>query len=1178
MNTSALKNFAQEARQLLREGVEHRLDYWGFNAKWNTTAEVEAVKGGYTLRGKVYDDSTVPVKWNKLKTAIGNTSFDEVVEKAAYTWFNRLMAMKILSQNGYETPQLDYLSEETNTPAILERARRGQFAFLNYVEQQRLQTVLTDYEKEKEAFAILLIGFCHHHPLLQGIFGSIDDYTELLLPDDILTENGFLYFLNTSDAITDEDYKQVELIGWLYQFYISEKKDEVFAGFKKNKKAEAKDIPAATQIFTPNWIVKYLVQNTLGRTWLDAKPDSDLRKDWIYLVEPSETNNTVAPKQESLNLETLNFLDPAVGSGHILVEAFDTFYAMYKAEYYSPEEAVQSILQNNLFGLDLDLRAVQLAKFALILKAAQYSRTVLEGKILPHVYAMPQSRVFTKEEIKIFLSEAHTVFADELFRALHTMEQANNLGSIMLLEISEGGNKAIREREQYWQMHPAQTLEEEIVKEVFPVYISILQILNNKFSCIAANPPYMGQRNMNGRLKSYINDHYPLSKNDLFAVFIEKMIKFSRNSGYIGCITMESWMFLSSYEKMRINLLSNFTIKSLTHFGWHIIGIAFGTASVIFRKEKPINNHKGVYSYLEIHNIDRIKNIPFEFPIKTNGRYCEIVQTEFGKVPSSPIAFWISEREKNLYKDGQLLGSHSYPRKGLDTGENELFLKLWPEVSFKKTYIYNVDGTSKWFPYNKGGEYRRWYGNRENLINWLDNGTEIKSRLTLVQKKPTIRNADFYFRKGFTWTTVSSGGFSARYTPEGSLFDNGGCTLFSDQHLEYFGGLINSVIGKRYLEFLSPTLNFQPGDISRILLIQDINLIDDVESLVKKSIALAKIDWDSRENSWDFHTSPLITNKQKSLELGYQEWLQQISKDLFQLHANEEELNRIFIEIYGLREELTPELALKDITILKEELDYNALDQLQRPYDNQLVPIHADVVMQQLISYAVGCYFGRYRLDKPGLHIAHPNPAEEELMAYSISMVDNNNFLFSIDDDAIIPLMGSNGNFTDDMLHRVKEFLTIVWGDDTLTANLNFLQQQLGKDLEDYLVKDFWKYHTKTYSKKPIYWLFASKKGAFQVLVYMHRMNAYTPAKIRSKYLIPHISWLANQLRDMENNAATLSKVELKKLDSIRKQLTECEEYDLLLKDLADKQISFDLDDGVTKNYALFEGVVAPIK
>lgn len=1204
MNTSALKSFAQQSRTMLREGVERRLLYWGFDNKGNNTERLEAVSGGYIFRAKVSNDTAVPPKWNKLKAAVANTSFDEVVEKAAYTWFNRLMAMKILSSNGYETAQLDYLNEETKTPAILERARRGQYAFLNSNEKQRLQAILTDYEKEQEAFAILLIGYCHQHPLLQGIFGSIDDYTELLLPDDILTENGFLYFLNTTAAISEEDYKQVELIGWLYQFYISEKKDEVFAGFKQNKKAEAKDIPAATQIFTPNWIVKYLVQNTLGRTWLDAHPDSDLKSQWNYLVEPatSDQQPALAPDSKLLSPDSLTFLDPAVGSGHILVEAFDTLYPMYMAEYYSPEEAVESILQNNLFGLDLDLRAVQLAQFALLLKAAQYSRNVLQGKVLPHIYAMPQHRTFSMEEVALFLGKEHAGYVKQVYNCLQTMEQAHNLGSIMVLELSNEARKAVEDRYQYWQQNPAKNFEEEIVKEVFPAYIPILLILTNRVACMAANPPYMGQKSMNINLKSYINQYYPLGRSDLMTVFIEVLGKSVNRNGRYGFITPPSWMFLSTYEDLRNELLSSYSINSLIHLSRGVFGADFGSVATIIQKRKPNLETCGTYfklierTFQEFHHWhlqelfrNTLANPNFRFLFSsyvkdfqviehnTSGSqtyYPNFLQSNFAKIPGSPIAYWVSDKTIHCFESNKKIKELFDVKSGLSTGDNELFVREWFEVNIQITF--KGKNKCRWFPYNKGGGVRKWYGNNDLVVNYENNGEKIRTLDSGV-----FRNESYYFRPGITWSGMSSSYTSFRSLEKGFVFDsNKGPLIYNENEsiVKICLGLLNSNPTQAFLKILNPTVSTQIGDVESLPFPEKFTDSNTILKLVDQQIQLTKKDWNSKEISWDFQINPLKDTRQKTMEQSYEEWLHQISKDFFQLHANEEELNRIFIEIYGLQEELTPDVALKDITILQEELDYEALEQIERPYEGKLVPVHADVVMQQLISYAVGCYMGRYRLDKPGLHIAHPNPAEEELAPYFVTTVENKHYTFQIDDDAVIPIMGANGSFTDDLLHRIKEFLTIVWGEDTLTANLNFLQQQLGKDLEDYLVKDFWKYHTRTYSKKPIYWLFSSKKGAFQVLVYMHRMNAFTPAKIRSKYLIPHISWLQTQVRDMEKNAASLSKTELKKLDLRRKQLAECEEYDLLLKDVADKQISFDLDDGVTRNYALFKGVVAEIK
>jgi len=1182
MNTSALRSFAQYARTLLKEGVERRLLYWGFDKKGANTEAVQPVQGGYIFRGKAGNDATVPPKWNKLKAAVEGTGFDEVVERAAYTWFNRLIALKILGKNGYDTAQLDYLTPNTHTPALLERARRGQYNFLTASEKSRLQAVLADYEAEGEAFAILLIGYCHQQPLLQGIFGAIDDFTELLLPDDILTENGFLYYLNTTGVIGDEDYKQVELIGWLYQFYISEKKDEIFAGFKQNRKAEAKDIPAATQIFTPAWIVKYMVQNTLGRTWLDAHPDSELKKDWKYLVEPANTGKQGADSDNpttNYELQTTNFLDPAVGSGHILVEAFDTLYPMYMAEYYSPEEAAQSILEHNLFGLDLDPRAVGLAQFAVILKAAQYSRHVLGGKTLPHIYAMPERRYFTKEEVALFLGEAHKAYAGQLYKALQVMEEAQNLGSIMVLDLSEEARAAIKERLLYWQNGAALTLEEEIVKRVFPAYVPILLILTDKFSCIAANPPYMGQKNMNGGLKNYVNKHYPLTKSDLFAVFMDVCSNLLQKGGRYSMINMQSWMFLGSYAEFRERLLNVNTVESMLHLGPRTFDEVSGeivqnTAFVIKMEWSKIGT--GIYYRLVEGRNSGEKDFLFR---KKSNEFAGIHQSNFSKIPGSPIAYWVTSKMISLFEKNQLIRDIGTARNGMTTGENEKFLRSWFEVNLNNTYL--IDDTKdfkisgqKWVPYRKGGPVKKWYGNLELVVDWAGNGKALRNNANSILRNPT-----FYFLKGITWSLTSSSFFAARATVYRGAFDVNGMTLFLDEGIHgYALAFLNTHISNAILKFINPTMAFQAGDIEALpFILVGKKEKENIETLSIESISLARHDWDSRETSWDFKTNPLIAPNQKNLEQSYHHWLQKASKDFFQLHANEESLNRIFIDIYGLQEELTPDVPLKDITILQEELDYEALAQMQKPYYGQTVPVHASVVMEQLISFFIGCYMGRYRLDKPGLHIAHPAPTEEELQPYIVTDTTGRQHTFEIDDDGIIPLMGG-GAFTDDAVARVREALTAIWGGDTLTANLNFLQQQLGKDLEEYLVKDFWKYHTSVYSKKPIYWLFASKKRSFGVLVYMHRMNAYTPARIRSKYLIPHINSLQKKVNDMLVNAAGYSRTELKKLELLRKGLADCEEYDLLLKDIADRQISFDLDDGVTKNYAKFRGVVAEIK
>ena len=593
MNTSKLKTFAQQSRRILMEGVKQKLLYWGFNAKGEVTDELTQVGGGVIIRGEAIDDPTVLPKWEALREAIRRHGISAVTEEAAYTWFNRMMAIGILGKNGYDTAQLDYEDTGSHLPVIVAKARRGMATYLNKNELARLQLFLTDYSQETRAFAILITGYCHSHGLLNRVFGRLNDYTELLLPDNILAPNGFIHLLNTTDAITEDDYRQVELIGWLYQFYISEKKDEVFAGFKKNQKARPEDIPAATQIFTPNWIVKYMVQNTAGRIWLDHHPESPLKAQMKYLVEaPTEESSEqippfggteggqLAPKsQQSIPFEDapevsppggteggllpngdplyLKLLDPATGSGHILVEGFSLLYDMYMEEYYLPAEAVENILTKNLFGLELDLRAAQLARFAVLLAAAKKTPEILKKDILPRIYAMPEPATFSRQEILDFLGSEGTQHEKALTNALQLMQQAQNLGSVMQFNITESERNYLQSRLQAIQTDAKTNLVKQALLQKLEPFINILFALTRRYEAIAANPPYMGQGNMNNELKNYINDHYPNSKNDLMTVFMDLAVALTKSSGQIGMINLPSWMFLSSFEKLRKYLLNN---------------------------------------------------------------------------------------------------------------------------------------------------------------------------------------------------------------------------------------------------------------------------------------------------------------------------------------------------------------------------------------------------------------------------------------------------------------------------------------------------------------------------------------------------------------------------------------------------------------------------------------------
>ena len=1176
MNTSALKRFAQQARNILKSGVEKQLISWGYNPKTKQfTIEPQPIFGGMMFGEKMIDDPTVYPKWLALKKAIQTKGVNQVVEEAAYTWFNRLIAIQILAKNNYIVPQLEYASATTHTPMMVQNAKRGITPTLDAVQQKQLHRLLDDDRLETELFALLITAYCHQSDLLQRVFGRLDDYTELLLPADILATNGFIDLLNTSNAITDEDYRQVELIGWLYQFYISEKKDEVFKSFKNKKKAEAEDIPAATQIFTPNWIVKYMVQNTVGRLWLDLNPNSRLRESMKYLVESdnatpnntqsSDTHNSL-PFGEGRGgaliseVAHLKLLDPASGSGHILVEGFDLLYAMYREEGYTASEAVRSIFENNLFGLDIDPRAAQLATFALLLKAAAQDRTILDKKLLPHVYAMPEKEIFTPQEVLDFLGEANATYTDTLYNALELMRQSQNLGSIMKFNFTDEGLAAIAQQTNAWKaLQPTDLLQQDLWRRLAP-YMQVLQVLTQKYEAVAANPPYMGGGNMNDSLKEYVNSNYPKSKSDLFSVFMEVCMDYCQPTARMGMINMHSWMFLSSFEALRKFIIETYHIENMLHLGPRTFDELSGEVvqNTAFVLQNSTPNKTGTYFRLVDGGNSTAKHQMF---LNAENRFSNISQANFEKIPKNRIGYWASDKYLEIFQNSIELSSLAYSDGKNVTSQNDLYLRFLWEVSKNKIGI-----DSRWMLMTKGGENRKFYGNTNNIMDWSVEARNFYRKSKAARLIPEY----LWYYQGITWSKMSSGG-SFRLLKKECTFDEVNITFNDDINIPLILAFLNSKIPNTIFKILNPTSSLQTENILELPIANDLLELSD-NNIFLNLISIAKTDWDSRETSWDFEKHPLTKNEQTNLQSAYQAWEETVTQDFYQLHANETELNRIFIDIYGLQDELTPEVKLKDITILQEELNSNALGDATEPIGT--LPIKQDVVMRQLISYLMGCLMGRYRLDKPGLHIAHPSPTAEETAAYSY-----NGYTVEIDDDAIIPLMDSTSSFADNALIRIKHLLEAQWGGDKqLIETINYLQATLGKDLETYLVKDFWKDHCSRYQKRPIYWLFASPKGAFQVVTYMHRMNKYTVEKIRSNYLLVHIRNLENQYNALKANDANLNRDEAKRMEKVEKDLIECRDYDLLLKDLADHQIDFDLDDGVAVNYAKFESVVAAVK
>lgn len=834
MDTNRIKRFATEARNILKAGIAAKIMTLCFDKKGKVAEEhrPQLMQGGTLWNGQFYTEGFYH-QWMSLYNRIQQKGINEVYEEAAYTWFNRLCAIRILQKNNLCSPVLQY-SDAARTPIIVDEARQGHLPQMKEDLRQRIVELLDDDTKVTEQFALLITAWCHDNPILNKCFGSMADYTELLLPNNILTEGGFVDMLNHTEFITDEDFQSPELIGWLYQFYISERKNEVFA---KKGKFEADEIPAATQIFTPNWIVKYMAQNTVGRIYLDNNPyEITLQKKWQYLVEPSEKT----PAENILRYEELTDLkvaDLACGSGHILNECFDLLYDLYIAEGYGRGEAIENIFKHNLTGVDIDNRAKQLATFALLLKACQKDASFADAHCLPNVLAMPKPWDEEKNGLvreflpHFFLGQENQTHVNELIACFDLMKDADSLGSIMKFELNDSTRLLVKQTVEYWHN---QNFIPEAIRTQLPAFELILA-LTEKYHALVMNPPYMGAGSMNEVLSKYVKKNYEEGKADLFSTFMMLSIDRLVANGKYGMINMQSWMFLSSFEKLRNTLLNNFHIENMLHLGPRtfdeLSGEVVQNTAFVIAKHK--SDEGGVYFRLvDGKNCTDKKDMFLRALSEHTSKvyYQNVFQSNFEKIPGCPIGYWASDKMISNFKNG-IISDIAFPCKGIDTGENEYFVRLWHEVSKDTLDISN--GTGKWVPYNKGGEFRKWYGNRDYILRWNGSDYELSSRLHFKIKKPTLRNKDKWFKPSFTWSSISSGAFSARYSPKGAMFDNGGSSLFCTTNLMLIGGLVNSTVAKKYFKLLAPTINYQPGDVGNIPLA---NNIFDIEKNLTKII------------------------------------------------------------------------------------------------------------------------------------------------------------------------------------------------------------------------------------------------------------------------------------------------------------------------------------------------------
>lgn len=1223
MNTNQIQRFATQARNILLAGVNAKLNLLGFNADGsdNNVIPPSRYSDSTVFQGRVIPGTRFFEQWMELYNRIKLIGFDDVCEEAAYTWFNRLVALRILQKNGIIQPVIEYDNPAVKVPRIVNDARRGKYDFLMPSDRQQLNEVIDDDTRLFEQFQVLITAYCHNHPILKACFGGITGYTELLLPNNILVDGNFIDLLNNTDYLTDDDYRQSELIGWLYQFYISEKKDEVFASFKDGNKAEADQIPAATQIFTPNWIVKYMVQNTAGRIYLDNHPNSPLKDSWKYLVEapePVEGSPSVRGQGGVLklqNLESLTCADLSCGSGHILGEFFDLLYQIYDDELYDPRDAVEKILTHNILGIDLDTRAKQLSMFALLLKACQKDISFADAHCLPRVLDMPNCNRYTWLDLEghmvtaLQIKSGNAKIAKELEECFLLLEQARNLGSIMKFTVSPETRAFMQE------CLAQQAIQQKYVEDFKPLFdgFKLILALTNKYAAVVMNPPYMGNGNMNPELAKYVKDNYEKGKADLCTVFMLLQAQRTLEGGCYANIVPPSWLFLSTIEQLRRHIIDNQSIQSMLHLSRGIFGADFGSVCTVIQNRMD-ENAKGTYfrliertfqefdqKHLKLLFEKTLANHDFRFYFAdyskevsdivyskhgTKTYYPNVLQSNFKKIPGCPVSYWLSDKIVEAYSMSPSKAVIEL-KTGITTGDNVKYTRLWMEVD--KTRIPSI-----WCFMRSGGTKRLWYGCLLDVVYWENEGEEIKSLTT-----STMRNPDYMYRPAITWSKISSGNVSVRYSPQRVLFDAVGLSGFADNNtLLYSMALFNSKVGNYFIRITNSSMSILTSDLGKIPYINKNQ--QEICELVSKNIAISKADWDAHETSWDFQENELIRlfkqglgtirvgfenapkNNFVALDLLVEEYKAYWMEKFNQLHNNEEELNRQFIEIYGLQDELSPDVPYDEVTILQDEFMF-----VPSPgSDGFMTPIWCeDKIIQQLISYAIGCYMGRYRLDRPGLHIAHPNPSAEELAPYEVPELVEGSCLasrspesFSIDEDAIIPILPIDAPFPDNAANRITNFVKLVFGTDNINENMNFIQDALGMSVADYMAKNFYADHKKRYQNRPIYWLFSSKKGAFQCLVYMHRMNRFTVGRIRDNYLLPYIQHLETKLSELNVNAALLSSAERKEQKRKLAILQECREYDNILHLYADRQIDFDLDDGVLHNYSIFKDILAKLK
>jgi type II restriction/modification system DNA methylase subunit YeeA len=1115
LNTNALKTFAQAARKKLLLQVTARME------QVLTTDSAE-------LREQA-------PKVQKLQEAIAATSKAQVIDKVAYTWFNRLMALRFMDVNDYQPIGVRVVTPKDGgyiLPALLDAAKDGIIPEELQVDTARIadlvQGNVPNADPQNEPYKLLLIAACNHlSKIFPFLFERINDYTELLLPVDLISE--FSIVQDIRKGMTAEDCEEVEIIGWLYQFYISERKDELINAKKKYK---ADEIAPVTQLFTPKWIVKYMVANTLGQLWKEARPDTKITDHLEFYIAPN--NPETIPTREVKSVEDIRFFDPCMGSGHVLIYAFDIFYKMYEEEGYNPSDIPALILTKNLYGIDIDDRAAQLAAFALMMKGRGYYRRFLRKEVVPNVTAFQNFSNHPK------------------------FENAKVLGSLIKISKKEVTEISVNEGSLF------AAREEQLIKQA--------NYLANDYDIIVTNPPYLNSSYMEDTLKKFVFTEYKSTKSDLFAAFLIQVSNLTKPNGLIGFICPYVWMFIQSYEELRNFIIKNNTITSLVQLEYNAFGPAVVPIATFTLRNELLENYQG--NYVKLSDFKGVENqAPKTLEAIQNpdcGWFFHKNQIDFKKIPGTPIGYWLGEAFINTFKNKVYLKNIGRARKGMASANNARLVRTWYEIQesdFGLGYSRKEAETSqkKWFPYNDGGAFRRWYGNNSAVIFWENDGKLVQSIKTESGRiRATNMNFDYIFKEGLTWSGISNAYFSVRYFEKGFSFSSAGFCYFTDQDkINQVLGLLNSKVVNKVLDVLSPTLNFNAGNI------EDIPFLESDTKNIEELKAISKQEWNSRENSWDFQKNELLRHRAQDLEETYDSYCLYWKNKFHQLHRNEEELNLQFIDIYGLQEELTPDVPLEEITILKAETSIEA---------GELVFDAAEVI-KQFVSYAVGCMFGRYSLDQAGLILAN----QGESLADYFTKVNRteSEASFLPDDDNIIPVLNDEW-FEDDIVGRFYTFLKVTFGEQDYEKNLAFIEESLGKSIRKYFVKDFYADHIKRYKKRPIYWMFSSAKGSFNALIYMHRYTRDTLSLLLNNYLVEYREKLRVHIETLNHQVTTGTPTEqtkaAKAIDQTKVILKELEEYEREILDTVRDRISIDLDDGVLVNYNKFGQAIKMVK